>query len=121
MERYQDSKKIISKMIEQTDHFCTKSWEFKFGHLYRIFFEELITTEPRLKSYLCCQHLARFLFSNLARNKDVDVFEDLKKCGYCCVCNKTVTFENNEAVVLILMKVSEIFFYRYFFFLFSFY
>jgi hypothetical protein len=44
--------------------------DFKCDHLYRIVFEELIITEPGLKRYLGCQHLAR--------NKDVDVFEDLK-------------------------------------------
>jgi hypothetical protein len=104
IEEYQGSEEIIANIIEQTDHFCTKSWEFKCDHLYRIVFEELIITEPGLKRYLGCQHLARFAFSNLARNKDVNEFEDLKKCSYWCVCNKTVTFENNEAEVLALYE-----------------
>jgi hypothetical protein len=70
IEEFQDSKEIIANTIEQTDHFCTKSWGFKCNHVYRIILEELITTEPGLKRYLVCQHLAWFLFSNLARNKD---------------------------------------------------
>jgi hypothetical protein len=120
IEEFRGSEEIIANIIEETDHFCTKSWELKCNHLYRMVFEELITTEPGLKKYLGCQPLARFACSNLVRNKDVAVFEDLKKCSNCRVCNKTETFENNEAEVLTLYEGFRNLFLKKFCFLNSF-